>query len=195
MTCFHTRTNIGTFSGRPQPSCASGAIAWWGRTSSRRGTCCQRLPGRTWGEPVEIGSIIASIIFQCLEKVRSVDVMIKNQQQFFHHAGCHWRAGSKAKPQTCECRLHGLEGFSLQRVRFPRTRHLSRDRSFKEFVLNNILSFQHCFLSQYFCRTSTYLVSSRLADTVGLPPVLGHLVVDQRDDVRSHRRPVNEPLE
>ena len=44
-----------------------------------------------------------------------------------------------AKPQTCECRLHGLEGFSLQRVRFPRTRHLSRDRSFKEFVLNNIL--------------------------------------------------------
>ena len=134
MTCFNTRTNIGTFSGRPQPSCASGAIAWWGRTSSRRGTCCQRLPGRTWGEQLEIGSLIALISFQYLEKVRSVDVMIKNQQQFFHHAGCHWRAGSKAKPQTCGCRLHGLEGFSLQRVRFPRTRHLSRGRS-----LNNLL--------------------------------------------------------
>ena len=39
-----------------------------------------------------------------------------------------------AKPQTCECRLPGLEGFSLQRVRFPRTRHLSRGRS-----LNNLL--------------------------------------------------------
>ena len=100
-----------------------------------------------------------------------------------------------AKPQTCECRLHGLEGFSLQRVRFPRTRHLSRDRSFKEFVLNNILVISAVLLSQYFCRTRTYLVSSRLADTVGLPPVLGHLVVDQRDNVRSHRRPVNEPLE
>ena len=138
MNCFNTRTNIGTFSGRPQPSCASAATAWWGRTSSRRGTCCQRLPGRTWGEPVEIGSLVAWIIFQYLEKVRSVDVMIKNQQQFFHQSRLPLESRQQ-KAQTCECRLHGLEGFSLQRVRFPRTRHLSRGKSFKKFVLINIL--------------------------------------------------------
>ena len=35
---------------------------------------------------MEIGSLIALIIFQYLELVRSVDVMIKNQQQFLHQS-------------------------------------------------------------------------------------------------------------
>ena len=50
------KTREFTFSGRPQPSCASASTAWWGRTSCRRGTCSRTLPGRTWWQLIQSGS-------------------------------------------------------------------------------------------------------------------------------------------